>query len=116
MKTKFFHINQNNSGGYFIENHEKGISEDVIIEAQDNDQAWEILSKVGDTVDGFWTSCSCCGDRWSSPWSDDGKDEPMIYGKSVYQKEESMFHKTAFIHRLDGTVERVDFKKSQSNN
>lgn len=82
MKTKFFIFNQNNSGGSFRYSKESGISRYVIIEAVDAEAAMNRAEDIGLYFDGVANDmdCECCGDRWHRPWSDEGTDEPSIYG------------------------------------
>ena len=113
METKFFTYNQNNSGGYYVENDTHGVCEVVIIEAKDKDDAWSKLEAIGGKVDGFWNYCGCCGERWSS-WMDesDGTEVPMIYGEPVEDSKKSMFRHKCFVHYLNGEVKRFDFNEN----
>jgi hypothetical protein len=79
VNTKFFTFNQNNSGGRFHEDDR--VCHYVIIEATNADDANRRAEQVGLYFDGRG-DCSCCGNRWSSAWSDsEGTEEPSIYGK-----------------------------------
>ena len=61
METKFYEFDQNNSGGYF--DVDENVCSSVIIEAQNEDEAIDILERItGDQS----PSCPCCEDRWSS--------------------------------------------------
>lgn len=53
----------------------------VVIEARDADHANEIALLNGIYFDGCESGndCSCCGDRWSPLWKDDGTITPLIY-------------------------------------
>lgn len=72
----FYEFNQNNSGGYFVENdtlcHRLFIEEDSLNEA---------ISKAED-LGCYWDGvasgidCPCCGDRWYEPWNDEGEIFP----------------------------------------
>jgi hypothetical protein len=111
IKTKFYTYSQNNSGGYFITNNDYGVSEIVIIEALNAKDAWGRLEDIGDSVSGFWTSCSCCGDRWSS-WieDEDGTEVPMLYDKKIEEVKKGMFNKVAFVHYYDKNFRRFVLK------
>jgi len=111
VDTKFFTFNQNNSGGYFVTDDKAGICETVIIEAMDNDDAFNKLEKIGENVSGFDSSCSCCGERWSRPWTDDADPEPMVYGEPIEKVTAGMFRKRAFVHYFDGSIKEFVFVK-----
>lgn len=114
MKTKFFTLNQNNSGGYFIVDDKAGVARFLIIEAKDAAQALRVMDGISYDCPRFHEFCNCCGERWSS-WLDyeDGTERPEIYGKraqeylnyagDTYLGEEN----TAFIHYLDGRKEKI---------
>lgn len=77
----FYHFSQNNSGGSF--HIDERVAHHVIIEANSAEEANRRAESVGiyfnGCIDG--RDCDCCGDRWSSQWSDDAGDlEPLIYG------------------------------------
>lgn len=85
----FFTYNQNNSGGGFEVNEERGISHYVIIEADDADAADARAEKIGLYFDGAadGPDCPCCGDRWYRAWSGEGSDVPSIYGTPLHDIE-----------------------------
>lgn len=78
----FYTYNQNNSGGTFIINDD--VAHYVIIEADNARAANDKAEDVGIYFEGCdsGTDCPCCGDRWYSPWADDGEEAPMIYGNA----------------------------------
>lgn len=115
--TKFFHFNQNNSGGSFVFEERGGITHHVVIEARDAADANALAESKGIYFHGCsdGRDCSCCGDRWSSVWSGDkGTDVPSIYDEPLGQlKKPSKWgargwmkegHETA-VHYLDGRIE-----------
>lgn len=111
VDTKFFHIYQNNSGGYLIEDDEAGIGGNLIIEARDAEDALSRLNKLGNSYPGFWSYCSCCGPRWDDYIDeDDGKEIPTMYGVSVEETKKDYLHENVFIHYYDGKIEKVEFK------
>lgn len=86
--SKFYTLEQNNSGGYYIQNN--NVDAFVIIEAETLDQ----FNKISEDILGDYRSyCSCCGQRWGDSWidEDDGKVEPMIYDKQVVQFNDSFW-------------------------
>lgn len=106
MKSKFWNFNQNNSGGYFVEDLENGVCEEIIVEANTKEDAWTKLQSIGDKVDRFWDYCGCCGERWSSWLSDDdGNSIPMIYDTPVENAEAGMFRTKCFVHYMDGKIQ-----------
>ena len=85
--SKFFHFNQNNSGGSFVFNESEGITHHVVIEANDAQDANIIAIMKGLYFDGCSTGidCSCCGDRWYRV--DEGDEVPSIYGEPLGKKK-----------------------------
>jgi hypothetical protein len=73
--SKFFTYRQNNSGGDFIINN--GVDVKVIIEAVDYLHANAIAENRGLYFHGVSSGqdCSCCGDRWSEAWKEDGTEK-----------------------------------------
>lgn len=108
---KFFHYSQNNSGGVFDIDIDKGITPDVIIEARDAKHADERAQEIGIYFYGIDSGydCECCGDRWSKQWSDEcGKDVPSIYDTPVGESKKSYGREIAAIHYADGRMEIVE--------
>ena len=109
----FFNFSQNNSGGSFIFNKERGITCHVIIEANDANHANERAESIGLYFNGCeeGMDCECCGDRWSQIWRGDKGDEvPSIYGQPIV-KRKPVFgivrNKQGFetaVHYADGTI------------
>ena len=110
-KTKFFHYSQNNSGGYHVNDAENGICEDVIIEAKTAEESWQILSRIGSSVSGFWSFCSCCGERWYKCEDREGTWIPEIYGESLSAQVQSFFRNRCFVHYLNGEIKEFVHKK-----
>lgn len=110
--TNYYRFKQNNSGGSFEYDPGKGITTDVIVEAENASQANEIAEKIGIYFDGCETGddCPCCGDRWGRVRDRDATPTPQIYGEDVYTRKRGIFSNDVFIHRLDGTIEYVKFK------
>lgn len=108
----FFNFNQNNSGGYFVEDLDKGVCEEIIIEADSVEAAVDKLYRIGSDVDGFHNYCSCCGERWND-WIDDdeGTEEPEIYGEPVGRVKAGPFSEKAFVHYADGSFKLFTHKE-----
>lgn len=103
----FYTTNQNNSGGYFIRNED--VCEWVIVEANNPSQANELMQRVTENYSEY---CPCCGERWYFDFDErDGKENPMIYDKSVYETEVGMFTERCIIYYLDGRKEIVNFRE-----
>jgi hypothetical protein len=114
MSTKWFHFSQNNSGGSFHFDAERGITHHVCIEAADAEHANLRAERIGLYFDGCdnGEDCSCCGDRWSRQWSDkEGTDAPMVYGDpaETYDPEAGAFgirwmrdNPEVFVHYIGG--------------
>ncbi len=117
--TKFYTFDQNNSGGGFDYQPEKGIGHYVIVEAYSVADANRRAEAIGLYFDGL-PDCSCCGNRWSEQWScrgeDPGTDVPELYGEpmevAVRDTRSQSFNASLgggewriFVHRIDGRIE-----------
>ncbi len=108
----FFTYHQNNSGGHFHEDPEKGIGAFVIIEAKNASAAEDKALDIGLYFNGVeeGQDCECCGDRWYG--SSDEAEVPSIYGKNVLETGYgSYFGHDSYIHYLDGKIEKVKDKE-----
>lgn len=113
--SKFYSFNQNNSGGSFDFDEADGITHWVIVEADSLDDAIKRAQNIGIYFDGCSTGrdCSCCGNRWYEPWSDDASEQPEIYGEALTSEtfdEQSIGKwmtdgKEACVHYKDGRKE-----------
>ena len=85
----FYEISQNNSGGSF--DVDDKICHRLFIEADNIDDAISKAEDIGCYWDGVSSGldCPCCGDRWSTPWDDDGLDLVKL-SKSYKQKFNSI--------------------------
>lgn len=112
INTKFYTFSQNNSGGHFRNDEEKGIGEYVIIEAISHTHANGLAEDLGIYFDGcqYGSDCPCCGDRWYSVRENDGYDVPSIYGTPVEETKTSWYREKAYVHYLDGTIETHIFE------
>ena len=110
--SKFFTFNQNNSGGRFTYDESSGISEYVIIEAKNADQANDRAESIGLYFDGCSEEmdCPCCGDRWSRVWEGEGDDFPSLYGEDVFKAKKDLYMEVVFVHYLNGEVVKVLLK------
>lgn len=101
----WFHFNQNNSGGEF-----KGPALNVVVEADDAEQATERASRLGLYFDGEG-DCPCCGDRWSEAYGK-GDVEPMVYDVPAHAYRDMWVPPdgacTTLVVHADGRQERID--------
>lgn len=107
---KFYTFDQNNSGGVFVYDKERGITRYVIIEAADEKQVVDRAEEIGLYFNGIaaGTDCPCCGDRWSHPW-EDPTDAPEVWGVPVENVDRPRFlrddQKEIAVHYADGRIE-----------
>lgn len=112
----FFHYSQNNSGGKFDIDEDRGISVNVIVEAANSEEADCRAEEIGLYFNGAdeGKDCSCCGDRWYTVYGE-GSEAPAYYGELIdfnapMPRESRFLIKWAgdkpegYVHYLDGTV------------
>jgi hypothetical protein len=114
IKTMYFHISQNNSGGKFYENEKHGIGPNVIIEGANASDAYSRLEAMDGEVTGMYDNCPCCGERWYKPDDDEGTTEPRVYGEKVEDVIADLYRRDCFIHHYDGKIEHVVFNTKES--
>lgn len=106
MSKKFYTIDQNNSGGYYIKNDD--VDYYVSVQADSPYEAERLLERV---VEDHSEYCECCGTRWSTYLSEEG-DTPTMYGTPLTElKDQDTFwleEKVAIIYYADGTKERLN--------
>ena len=93
----WFEFHQNNSGGHFVINEDKGIGPRVWIEADSANLANDIAFGIGIYFDGVekGLDCPCCGDRWHEAWQE--YEAPVI--NTLYDLN---WHPAVFLHMKDG--------------
>lgn len=105
MSKKFYTIDQNNSGGYYIKN--EYVDYYVSVQASSVKEAEKFLENI---VEDYSDYCDCCGTRWSTYLSEG--DAPTIYGTPLTElKDLDTFwleEKVAIIYYADGTKERFN--------
>lgn len=108
VQTKFYKFSQNNSGGSFDINDEKGIGPIVIIEALNVDDANNRAERIGIYFNGIENGldCSCCGSRWSEVWDDDGTD-----GCEINFKYDFNWYNVVYVHHLDSSIDKITHGK-----
>lgn len=110
LETKFYEFSQNNSGGSF--DVDENVCHRVIIEAIDAKHAQNIFEPMIENQSG---SCPCCGDRWYRADESDGSEVPSIYGEPLEKMEKSFYRENCFVHYLDGTFKKIEFKENSEN-
>ena len=108
---KFFTINQNNSGGYFIQNN--NVDQLVCVEAKNAEVATKILQNI---VEGYSDYCECCGERWYISL-DDNYCTYFIndgYGCDISEKiDVSEYRQNIIIHYMDGVRKKYNAKTKE---
>ena len=107
----FFTFRQNNSGGSYAVDSERGIGYMVCIEAENAAKACERALKIGLYFDGRG-DCSCCGNRWREVDDDDALPYPGSEGRTLWMHK-SFWDEPAFIHFAGGEIIRVDYNGTE---
>lgn len=119
--AKYYQYDQNNSGGSFAYNEERGISTRVFIEAYDAVDANHRAEMIGIYFDGCATGrdCSCCGDRWYENYGGlYGAVSEDLLGQHIYDLMTGGWRDGGwqgagkpeiFVHKIDGTIVGFDF-------
>jgi hypothetical protein len=108
LDTKFWVLNQNNSGGYYINN--EIVKEYVIIEARNVENCQQ---KAGNIFEDYRECCSCCGERWDDDLliEDESTKTPNIYAKEInLEAELSPDDGNVVIYFIDGTQKYYRYK------
>lgn len=103
----FYTYDQNNSGGGFEVDEERGISHFVIVEADSAEEADSRAEGIGIYFDdGYEIDCECCGSRWNPSYGS-GDEVPEVYGdpaETHRSKWKWIDGPEGYIHYLDGTI------------
>ncbi|WP_367135821.1 hypothetical protein [Saccharothrix sp. HUAS TT1] len=106
---RYFEFDQNNAGGRYWFDAERGISVRVFIQAASAVEANRRALAIGINFD---DQCkSCCGYRWWELGSDaPGRDRPEVYGVPVEdyvpdRPRREIKGPHVYVHRLDGSIE-----------
>lgn len=115
ITSQFFAYGQNNTGGSFTLDEERGITHWVIVEAYSAAEANSKAEMIGLYFDGDG-DCSCCGNRWYEAYGP-GDAKPLIYGEPADSLVTGFTWmppgKEVVVHFLDGRVTWYGaFKKS----
>ena len=114
IQLRWFDYRQNNSGGNFVHDANRGIGNHVLIQAANAAEANSKAEEIG-LYFGGEGDCPCCGDRWYELWMDEGDLEPNIYGDivepcSAAQAEMGMWNLPSYMHFYDGSFSPVKNK------
>lgn len=101
---KYYHFNQNNSGGSFVINKEQGIAHEVYVQANSSGEANIIAINKGIYFNGCsdGSDCPCCGDRWDPVCEDDAKTSLPDFNSAEYWS--GWYRDTAAVYKDDGSV------------
>ena len=105
----FLTFEQNNSGGYYLEDDKYGIGCYIIIEADSIEEGRKIFEDIADNYDEsqnkhyFDEYCECCGERWNT-WLKDSDlfEVPSINGVPF---RECYHFASGYIHYKSGKIE-----------
>lgn len=105
----FLTLEQNNIGGYYIEDDKFGIGCYIIIEADNIKEALRRLEQIADNYDesqnehSFYEYCECCGDRWNDWYKSDSDmyEVPSIDGEPIKECE---WFADGYIHYKSGKI------------
>lgn len=114
MKTFFYCYRQNNSGGCFDLDDNRGIGETVWIEATSPEHANQRAEFIGIYFDGVnkGEDCDCCGDRWWPTCSLDTNEIPMYYDTPIYETNNDYgFSTRSYVHMMDGRIIGMKWNK-----
>lgn len=101
---KWFTYDQNNSGGYFIDNDE--VTHMICVQAENADAA---NAKAEEITKEYGEYCECCGERWYINEVDgDGFDVPSHYGEPLSSSQPSHYRKYAVLHFASGEMRKVN--------
>lgn len=105
VQTRFYTVNQNNSGGSFDRVPEHGIGYSVCVEAVDADHARGRVKRIIDSYPDRGYDCPCCGDRWSIYfWDESGTERPERYEEPLT----GGWGIPSYVHYLDGRIEATE--------
>lgn len=103
----YTYVQVDSYGDYHIDK-KKGISEFVIIQAENSDEANETAERIGLYFDGVDSGrdCKCCGDRWVPATEDRASGFPEVFGERVHIDNSKQ---RGYIHYMDGSVRGADY-------
>lgn len=115
---KWYTFRQNNSGGTFYTDKERGIAVCVIIQAPNARVANAIATTKGLYFNGCASGedCDCCGDRWYPTDEYYATEVPMVYDKEVVACSEEESARDwgtylGFMHPMEGEFSFIKYKE-----
>lgn len=105
----YYKFRQNNSGGEFVYDPDRGLSTYVLVEAENREAANERFLTLGGyfggVADGY--DCSCCGDRWHdlNDWNEPCTEVPekdAVIPEEFYFQWVGVGNYDGFVHPLEG--------------
>lgn len=104
----FYTYDQNNSGGYYIQN---GIVDIFVI--VEGDTVEEIIEKAKDIFEDYSEYCPCCGERWDLDiWGETLDDEPLVYDIPAREFKDNFWkYGNVIIYYKNGMKEIIPIEK-----
>lgn len=114
----FLTVEQNNSGGYYIEDTKYGIGRYIIIEADNIIEDKRRLEDIADNYDEsqnkhlFYEYCECCGNRWNAWYKDDTDlfEVPSIDNIPINDIKR---YRSGYIHYKSGEIQYFQSRDSE---
>lgn len=107
---KFYATNQMNSGGYYIKDDKLGVNESIIIQAKNEDEAFNVYQNIKEKYgeDAFDDYCNCCGVRWDDEFEEVSPNELIDFLSDSYRKALSIILN-------DGKILNINKSKTNEN-
>ena len=105
----WYEYSQNNSGGNYVYDDNRGLSERVFIEADSAKEADEYAESIGIYFNGVDDDmdCDCCGDRWYPQAGWTGGDKQ---GKNLDELRKTINTVLKYRWRTNGNAIYIHFK------
>jgi hypothetical protein len=101
---RWWHEDQNNSGGYFIRNER--VDHDIFAQAGSIRVAESMLREAVAYDSDNW--CACCGERfYISLWNEEGTEEPRKYTGNLSEGYKELWGGGAILYLQSGLVLRT---------
>lgn len=99
----FYVYDQNNSGGYYVQ--DDNVRSRVIIEAETERQANEKLFDILEQKAEYTFYCPCCGERWGSCF--EYYENVEVTEVVAEQLKEHRHYTEAILYKEDGTKKKI---------
>lgn len=112
---KYYNLDQNNSGGYYIRCADSNNEVDAFISIQAPNV--KIAKMIAERIlESYREYCPCCGERWSDEYleEDDATDKPYVLSKPYDEQNDPFWCKNnkLVIYNYDGSKEIYDLNKN----